>query len=190
VITSTFLFAAVLGPGFAIDNNARDARGRTPLMVATLENDLFKVKELIEAGADINLQDDLQDNPFLYAGAEGLTEILELLIAAKPDLKLLNRYGGTALIPAAHHGHVENVRMLLTQTKIDVNHVNNLGWTALLEAVILGNGGKAYQQIVRLLLDHGADVNRADSAKVSPLQHARQRGFVEIETLLEAAGGR
>jgi hypothetical protein len=57
-----------------------------------------------------------------------------------PTWQSTNRYGGTALIPACHYGHVETVRLLLG-TAIDVDHVNNLGWTALLEAVILGDGG-------------------------------------------------
>ena len=60
--------------------------------------------------------------------------------AASANLRDTNRYGGTALIPAAHHGHPETVRMLLG-TDIDIDHVNRLGWTALLEAVILGDGG-------------------------------------------------
>ena len=50
----------------------------------------------------------------------------------------------------------------LLKTKIDVDHVNGLGWTALLEAVILGDGSKRYQQIVDLLVKGGANVNLAD----------------------------
>ena len=80
------------------------------------------------------------------------------------------------------------VRELLTRTDINVNHVNNLGWTALLEAIILSNGDKAHQQIVQLLVDHGADVDLADKDGVTPLQHARERGFTEIERILLQAG--
>lgn len=65
-----------------------------------------------------------------------------MTLAAGADLKSINRYGGTALIPAAHRGHVETVRELL-KTRIDVDHVNRLGWTALLEAVMLGDGARA-----------------------------------------------
>ena len=45
------------------------------------------------------------------------------------------------LIAAAHRGHVDVVRALIA-AKAPLNHVNNLGWTALLEAVVLGNGGR------------------------------------------------
>ncbi|MFN8441603.1 MAG: ankyrin repeat domain-containing protein [Caldilineaceae bacterium] len=120
--------------------NARDERGRTAVMAATHGNQVATVALLIEAGADIDQQDNLLDNPFLYAGAEGLLEILQLTITAGADTKLTNRYGGTALIPAAERGHVAVVEALLTQTDVDVNHVNRLGWTALLEAIILSDG--------------------------------------------------
>jgi len=169
------------------DINAQDARGRTPIMAATHANRVETVGALIAAGADINIRDDLKDNPFLYAGAEGLLEILWLLIAAGPDTRITNRFGGTALIPAAERGHVVVVEELLTRTNVDVNHINNLGWTALLEAVVLSDGGPRHQQIVQLLIDHAADVTIADQDGVTPLQHARKRGFAAIERMLAQA---
>jgi len=168
--------------------NATDERGRTAAMAATHANQVETVRLLIEAGADINLRDQRLDNPFLYASAEGLFEIVQLTIEAQADTRLTNRFGGTALIPAAERGHVEIVRELLTRTDVDVNHVNNLGWTALLEAIILSDGGERHQQIVQLLVDHGADVNLADAQGITPLAHARQRGYVQIMDILLAAG--
>ncbi len=166
------------------DINGKDERGRTAIMAATHGNHPETVKALIDAGADVNLQDDILDNPFLYAGAEGLLEIVKLTIDAGADTKLTNRYGGTALIPASEHAYVEVVKELLTHSSIEVNHVNNLGWTALLEAIILGDGGPGHQQVVQLLVDHGADVRIADKNGVTPLMHARERGFTEIEQML------
>jgi ankyrin repeat protein len=172
------------------DINARDARGRTPVLAATHANRVETVAALIAAGADINVRDDMKDNPFLYAGAEGLLDILRLLIAARADTRITNRYGGTALIPAAERGHVAVVEALLTNTDIDINHINNLGWTALLEAVVLSDGGPRHQQIVQLLIDHAADSTIADKEGVTPLQHARQRGFAEIARMLAQAAAR
>jgi hypothetical protein len=137
----------------------------------------------------VNAQDDIRNSAFLLAGARGHLEILKLTLAAGADLKSTNRYGGTALIPACHYGHVETVRELL-RTKIDVDHVNNLGWTALLEAVILGDGGAAHTEIVRLLLAAKANPNIADGQGVTPLAHARNRGYTAIAKLIEQAGGR
>lgn len=170
--------------------NAQNAEGRTPAMIATYNNDVETAKVLIEAGADVNLQDGMKNTPFLYAGAEGYLEILKLTIKAGADPAITNRYGGTALIPASEHGYVEVVEELLTATDIDVDHVNNLGWTALLEAIILNDGNEKQVRTVQLLIEHGADVNLADSDGVTPMQHARSRGFKAIEKLLAEAGAK
>jgi hypothetical protein len=71
------------------------------------------------------------------------------------------------------------------ETDIDVDHVNRLGWTALLEAVILGDGGPDHQRIVERLVDAGADRAIADEDGVTALEHARDRGYTEIVELLE-----
>jgi ankyrin repeat protein len=169
--------------------HARDGRGRTALLAATQGNRVEAARLLIAAGADVNAQDEIRDSAFLLAGARGYLEILRLTLAAGADLKSTNRYGGTALIPACHYGHVETVRELL-KTGIDVDHVNNLGWTALLEAVILGDGGAAHTEIVRLLVAAKANPNIADRQGITPLQHAKGRGYREIAGVLEKAGGR
>jgi uncharacterized protein len=90
---------------------------------------------------------------------------------------------------AAHHGHVETVRDLL-KTTIDIDHVNRLGWTALLEAIILGDGGAAHTEIVRLLVAHGARLQLADAQGVTPLAHAQHRGQTAIVDILRRAGAR
>ena len=177
--------ASLLAGGLPID--ARDPDGRTPLMRAVRARQTAAVRALLEQGADVDLRDDRLDNPFLYAGAEGLLDILRLANEAGADPALTNRYGGVALIPACERGHVEVVRYLLEESDVDVDHVNNLGWTGLLEAIILSDGDAAHQEIVRLLLDNGADPELADRDGVTPLAHARARGQAEIAALLEAA---
>jgi uncharacterized protein len=91
------------------------------------------------------------------------------------------------LIPAAHHGHPEVVRELL-KTGIAVNHVNRLGWTALLETIILSDGGAVHQDILAQLIAAGADVNLADAEGASPLTHAKRRGYTKMVEMLEHAG--
>lgn len=173
-----------------VDINIQDSEGRTSTMIATYNNDEETAKILIDAGADVNIKDDMKNNPFLYAGAEGYINILKLVIKAGADPSITNRYGGTALIPASEHGYVDVIKELLTNTDIDINHVNNLGWTALLEAIILNNGDEKQQQTVQLLIDHGADVNIPDHSNVTPLQHAREKGFIAIENILLKAGAK
>ncbi|MEN5083868.1 ankyrin repeat domain-containing protein [Bosea sp. TWI1241] len=176
-----------IGSGAALDT--RDGQGRTPLLLAVAENRSAIAKALLAAGADLNAQAVNSDTPWLLAGASGRSEIIAAMLPLKPDLTLRNRYGGNALIPACERAHVETVRLLLT-SGIDVNHVNDLGWTCLLEIVILGNGGPRHQSVAKLVLAAGADPNLADRDGVTPLAHARQRGQDAVAALIAAAGGR
>jgi uncharacterized protein len=172
-----------------VNIETKDGHGRTALLIATHGNKINAAKALIEVGANVNAKDSINDSPYLYAGARGHLEILRMTLAHGADLKATNRYGGTALIPASERGHVETVRTLI-EAGVDVDHVNNLGWTALIEAIILGDGGSRHQQIVDLLVKTKANVNLAAGQGVTPLQHARQRGYEEIEQILAAAGAR
>lgn len=131
-----------------------------------------------------------QNRALLTAAEQGDVAAIIKLLTDGADTTLTSRFGGTALIPAADRGHVEIVKELLTISDVDINHVNNLGWTALLEAVILGDGGTKHQEIVKLLIEHKADVNLADTQGVTPLQHAKSRGFEAIIDSLELANPR
>lgn len=171
------------------DLDARDAQGRSPLLLAVAGNHVAVAKALLAAGANINAQAANRDTPWLLAGAAGRAEIVAAMIPLKPDLTIRNRYGGNALIPACERAHVETVKLLLT-SGIDLNHVNDLGWTCLLEIVILGDGGPRHQEVAKLVLDAGADPSLADKDGLSPLAHARQRGQRAVAALIEKAGGR
>jgi uncharacterized protein len=172
------------------DPDVRDGDGTPATMLATRGGHAAALRVLLEAEADVDAQDAERFNPFLYAGAEGLLDILTLANEAGADPTVTNRYGGVALIPACERGHVEIVRYLLNESDVDVDHVNDLGWTALLEAILLSDGGPRHQEIVRLLIDNGADVDLADRDGVRPLAHARARRQREIVGLLEAADAR
>jgi ankyrin repeat protein len=178
--------AAALRAGAPIE--ARDFQGRTPLLLAALADHVDVARLLVVVGADPDAQDDRSDSPWLVTGVTGSVVMLETLLPADPDLTLRNRFGGVSVIPASERGHVEYVRRVV-QTGIDVNQVNDPGWTALLEAIVYGDGSASYQEIVGILLAAGADPTIADAQGVTALQHARQRGQDEIAERLEAAGG-
>ncbi|HWV33487.1 MAG TPA: ankyrin repeat domain-containing protein [Dyadobacter sp.] len=164
--------------------NTRDGSGKSLLLLATIDKRVEMATLLTEKGADVNLQDNIQDSPFLYAGATGQTDLVKLFLAHDARFDVFNRYNGTALIPACERGHVETVKVLVGTRDFPVNHVNRLGWTALMEAIVLGNGSKKYQEIVQLLKDGGADLGIPDHDGITPLQHAQRRGFTEIVRIL------
>lgn len=175
--------AAALALRAGADLEARDDHRRTPLLLAATQDRLAVARLLIHLGADPDALDDRHDTPWLVTGVTGSVAMAEVLLPARPDLTIRNRFGGVSLIPASERGHVDYVRRIV-RTSIDVNHVNDLGWTALLEAVILGDGSNRYVTIVRILLDAGADDAIADRDGVTALQHAERRGHTAIASAL------
>ncbi len=165
------------------DLETRDGRDRTALLLAATHDRVDVATVLVAMGADPDALDDRHDTPWLVTGVTGSVAMLEALLPAGPDLTIRNRYGGTSVIPASERGHVDYVRRVV-RTGIDVDHVNDLGWTALLEAVVLGDGGPRHQEIVRILLGAGADRSIPDKDGVTALEHARARGHDAIARLL------
>lgn len=171
-----------------VDINATNRQKRTAVIVASLHKQYDCVEYLIASGADINKQDETCFNPFLLSCLNNDLKLLRLVLPANPDLNCLSRFGGVGITPASEKGHVEIVRELLTHTEINVNHTNFVGWTPLLEAIVLNDGGAKQQEIVKLLLDHGANPHMTDKYGKSPLALAREKGFNEIAELLIQAG--
>jgi ankyrin repeat protein len=163
--------------------HAQDRDGRCALVAAAYRNNLEIVDLLIAAGADVNMKDDTLQSAYLISTSDGYTELLKRTLKAGADVLCTDSYNGTGLIRAADRGHVEIIRELL-KTDIRVNHINKIGWTALHEAIILGDGGERHTEVARLLVDAGADVNLPDKDGVSPLEHAKNRGFSEIVKIL------
>lgn len=156
-------------------------QGATPLLIATHQNLVGIAKALIDGGADVNRQDHIQDSPYLYAGAQGKFEILAYMLAnSAPDQTVYNRYGGNTLIPAAEKGHLDNVKLLLSDGQVDINHQNNFGYTALIEAVALTDGSPVYVAIVRELLKDKADKTLRDHRGKTAEDYAKELGYTAI----------
>jgi ankyrin repeat protein len=169
--------------------NARDTQGRTAIHVATFARQREAIRRLAGAGADLQLLEDDRYDAVTIAAVADDEDTLRVLLELGASAKLVtSRYDGTALIAAAHLGHDGVVRQLIA-AGAPLDHVNNLHWTALIEAVVLGDGGARHQRTLAALLQAGAKPRLADGSGRTPLQLARGRGYAEMARLLEAAGG-
>ncbi len=170
---------------------ARDPSGATALVAAAYGNHIEVARLLVDAGADVDTKDSTEQSAYLIATSEvgDDTTLLELTLEAGADVNAKDSYNGTGLIRAADRGYVEIVGRLL-ETEIEIDHVNRLGWTALLEAIILGGGDEAHTEVVRVLVEGGVDVGLADGDGVTPLAHARNHGYEDIAAILRRAGAR
>ena len=168
----------------------RDTRERTPLHVAVFMHQQDAARTLLRLGADANaLEAQHYDIVTIAAVANDVPMLKIALDGGCKATNITSPYKGTALIAAAHLGHGEVVRMLI-KAGAPLNHVNNLGWTALIEAIVLGDGGKRHIAVLKALVEAGADVNLADRSGKTPLMLAKKHGYTEMAAILAAAGAR
>jgi hypothetical protein len=148
------------------------------------------MRALAAVGADPNaLENDRYDIVTIAAVANDVATLRVALALGASPRNVTSRYDGTALIAAAHLGHVEIVRTLMG-AGAPLDHVNNLGWTALIEAIVLGDGGARHTETLRLLVEAGANVNLPDRNGRTPLSLARAGGHEAMVRLLQRAGAR
>lgn len=167
------------------DLDARDGSGRTPAHVAAFASHDDVIAALAMAGADMNALEFRRYDVLTIAAVANDPALVSMALASgnMPDL-ITSIYDGTALIAAAHLGHHKVVARLVS-AGAPLDHINNLGWTALIEAVILGDGGPNHVKTAEILITAGADRTIGDRDGITPLQHAMQRGYDDMIQLLE-----
>jgi uncharacterized protein len=169
---------------------ARDSHKRTPLHVAALLRHRAAAEALLKAGANPNALEMQKYDIVTIAAVNNDVAMLKLALASGGDAKAITSpYDGTALIAAAHLGRTEVVQTLIA-AGAPLDHVNNLGWTAVMEAVTLGDGGKNHIETLEALVKAGANLNIADRQGVTPLGQAKARRYAEMVRILEAAGAK
>ncbi len=178
----------IAASGVALDSV--DGNGRTALHVAAFARQRDALRALVKAGASINrLENDRYDAVTIASVAddeETLRTLLQLGASAK---QTTSRYDGTALIAAAHLGHDGVVRQLIA-AGAPLDHVNNLHWTAVIEAIVLGDGGPRHQATLKALIGAGANLQLTDRYKQTPLALARSRAYMPMVKMLTEAGAK
>lgn len=164
--------------------NVRDRAERTPAHIAAFASQDDALRALAAGGGDMNALENRAYDVVTIAAVANDPELLSLALSLgnKPDL-ITSVYDGTALIAAAHLGHHDVVARLVA-AGAPLDHINNLGWTALIEAVVLGDGGSDHTKTVQILVEAAADQTITDREGVTPLQHATSRGYTDIVALL------
>ena len=170
--------------------NARDPYGRTALHVATFARQREVVRALVQAGADTGLLENDRYDAVTIVSVANDEPTLRLLLELGASAKLTtSRYDGTALIAAAHLGHDGVVRQLIA-AGAPLDHVNNLHWTAVIESIVLGDGGARHQAVLQALLEAGASTRLSDREGNTPLVLAKARGYAAMMEMLKKAGAK
>jgi ankyrin repeat protein len=185
---NTAQIRTLIAQGEKVDS--KDSRGRTPLHVAAFGAKHEAMRALVAAGADPNaLENDRYDIVTIAAVANDAQTLRVALELGGSARNITSRYDGTALIAAAHLGHAEVVRTLI-RAGAPLDHINNLGWTAVTESIVLGDGGPRHVDTLKALIQARANLNLADRQGRTPLELAQMRGFRSMEALLKQAGAR
>ena len=163
--------------------NAKDENGRTPLHLAARGKHLDVLRYLVEKDADLNALDNNGTAPLYTLAGSGQTEAARLLIEKGADIDVKNPVKQTPLNLAAEYG-LEGMAKLLIERRADIENKNAYGRTPLVGAA----RERGHINVIRMLLDAGADVNSSDRFGDTALSLAAWRGFQEVVDLLLERG--
>ncbi|KAL5491842.1 hypothetical protein EMCRGX_G017207 [Ephydatia muelleri] len=160
-----------------VDVNITDQNGRSPLYTSSCNGHLDVVKALIKAGADINQADKNGKTALDIAVETGYREIIEVLKNSQ------SKAATTQLLSAARNGDIATVRRLVTEGHVDVNITDEDGRSPL-----YASSSRGHLEIVKTLIEVGANINQVNKNGVSPLYVSIFNGRLDIVKTLIKAG--
>ena len=161
----------------------RNNRSMTPLLCAARKGDISMVQLLIEAGANVNVQDDLfHRSPLSMAAHIGCSDIVKILLEAGAETEAIDKKGETALAYAAKGGYLELAKLLL-DNGADTERKIQKGRTILMHAAEHGR-----DEFVRLLLQYNANIEAQDSNQQTSIMRAAGAGRRSTLQLLASQG--
>lgn len=149
------------------------------LVQSAYGGNLEEVEVLVAKGADVNVRDQKKRTPLIFAASNGHTSIVEFLFSKGADINARDSGGQTALLYASKRSFNETAAFLL-ENGAEVNvQSKKRGITPLMLAAGWGN-----LELVRMLLDHGADANLTDIFGKTAKSLAQERGNSDVIDLL------
>ncbi|XP_070515069.1 ankyrin repeat domain-containing protein 17 isoform X3 [Cardiocondyla obscurior] len=155
----------------------------TPLMEAASAGHVDIVTLLIAHGADVNAQSTSGNTPLMYGCAGGHEEVVRVLLDSGANVEDHNENGHTPLMEAASAGHVQVAKILLERGAGINTHSNEFKESALTLACY-----KGHLEMVRFLLEAGADQEHKTDEMHTALMEASMDGHVEVARLLLDSG--
>jgi ankyrin repeat protein len=180
----------VLSTARSLLEHGADVNIRTMVEWAPLHLDgsLGIARVLLEHSADVNAENEQSEGPLLLASQGNYKSqehgLARLFLERRTDVNTQAKNGWTPLHAAVFSGRIKVVGMLLDQGA-NANAENDQGQTAL--HLVSGSNYIPQEHVVgiaELLLEHGADIIARDKDHATPLQLARSRGLLDIESVL------
>ncbi|GFQ77336.1 hypothetical protein TNCT_578431 [Trichonephila clavata] len=172
-----FLVEAFLSRG-ADANAITLTDGTSPLHYAADAGYVEIVKILLKNKAKINAFTNVGLTPIHLAAVKGHTSVVKLLLENGANAKVTDNKNRNSFEMAVAHGDVEVVKLLLQEKNININDKANDGFSLLHIAAQEGN-----LNIVKHLIDRGADVNSQNDAGSKPIHIAAREGHKDIVEL-------
>ncbi|MHB1000127.1 MAG: ankyrin repeat domain-containing protein [Armatimonadota bacterium] len=151
------------------------------LLRAIEAHDIAALLKLVESGVDANVRDRYGRSALLYAVVDGNTDAVKILIENRADINMRDNEGWTALHAAAEEYRVEIANILLNNGA-EVDAQDSYGNTPLFRSII---NSRQRGEIIKLLLQHGADKHKKNYSDVSPQDLAENIGNYDIKQFLD-----